>query len=268
MNLRNLTIFALALGCLALSAPAFAEDSKSQPSNGTLLGSELADFNSKIYYKNKFELSFDAGGLPFNTALIFDPLMGDKFARQPGTVDYTLVPLIFSLRWHLYDPCGPSFLRGNTDLTFSGSYNVITQGPESQYAAFLTGARYNFVQPNWRIAPYLELRGGLGFTDAKQPEEKRHHQPRVGQGQDFTFTFIMGGGMRYNFNPRYSVSAGIAYMHISNLYLSEPKYYNHGINVFGPNFGVNVALPPRPSLRATLHAIADGFRIPLGHTSN
>jgi lipid A 3-O-deacylase len=265
MNLRNLTIFTLALGCLTLSAPAFAEDSKSQPSNGTLLGSELADFNSKIYYKNKLELSFDAGGLPFNTPLIFDPLTGDKFARQRGTVDYTLVPLIFALRWHLYDISGRWFLRGNTDLTFGGSYTVITQGPESRYAAFITGARYNFVQPNWRIVPYLETRGGLGFTDAKQPQEKAAHELQVGQGQDFTFTFIIGGGVRYNFNPRYSVSAGIAYMHISNLYLSEPKYYNHGINVFGPNFGVNVALP---SLRATLHAIADGVRIPLGETSN
>jgi len=49
----------------------------------------------------------------------------------------------------------------------------------------------------------------------------------------------MGGGFRYNFNPRYSVSLGVAYMHISNLYLSLPVE-NVGINVFGPTFGVNI----------------------------
>ncbi len=64
----------------------------------------------------------------------------------------------------------------------------------------------------------------------------------IGQGQDFTFTFAIGSGVRYNFNPRYSISMGAAFMHISNAYLSEPKYYNHGVNVVGPTFGFNFAL--------------------------
>jgi len=242
MKIQNRAIFTLALACLTLAAPCFAQDSKSRLSNGSVATSEVPDFNSKIYYKNNLEFSFDAGWLPYNIPLIFDPLMGDKFARQSGTVDYSLVPLILTLRWHLYDACGPWFLRGNTDFTIGGGYTAITKGPESRYVPVITGARYNFVQPNWRIVPYLEVRGGMGFTDAKQPEEVKHHQPAVGQGQDFTFTFIMGGGARYNFNPRYSMSLGISYMHISNLYLSEPKYYNHGINVVGPNFGFNVGL--------------------------
>jgi long-subunit fatty acid transport protein len=52
----------------------------------------------------------------------------------------------------------------------------------------------------------------------------------------------MGAGARYNFNPRYSISAGISYMHISNGYLSEPKYVNYGINVYGPIAGINIRL--------------------------
>jgi Lipid A 3-O-deacylase (PagL) len=242
MKLPSARIFALTLACLTLCAPSFAQDSDRQPSSATSLDSEPSDFNTEIYYKNKLEFSFDTGWLGYNIPLLFDPLMGDKFARVPGTVNYTLVPLNFSLRWQLYDINGRSFLRGNTDLTFTGSYTAITQGPESRYAAFITGVRYNFVQPNWRVVPYLEGRAGFGFTDARQPEELAARQPLVGQGQDFTFTFIMGSGLRYNFNPRYSISAGIAYMHISNFGLSEPKYYNHGVNVVGPNVGVNVAL--------------------------
>jgi hypothetical protein len=52
----------------------------------------------------------------------------------------------------------------------------------------------------------------------------------------------MGSGVRYNFNPRYSISAGLNWMHISNLYLSEPKFANYGINVYGPMFGIDVRL--------------------------
>lgn len=99
------------------------------------------------------------------------------------------------------------------------------------------GVRRNFVQPNWRVVPYAEARGGLGYTDAKGPDGVPW-----AQGQDFTFNFILGGGVRYNFNPRYSISTGIAYMHVSNAYLSQPRFTDYGMNVYGPTVGVNIGL--------------------------
>ena len=231
MSIRTLAVFTLSLACLGLATPSFAQELTIQPSEDAPATSEPADFNRDIYYKNKLEFGFDAGFLNNNVPFIFNPLMGDSWDRVP--LDYTLVPLTLSLRWHLDDLGGPWILRGNTDVTFSGNYTVIPQGPESYYASYMMGARYNFVQPNWRIAPYLEARVGCGFTDAKGPKGVLY-----AQGEDFTFTFSMGGGLRYNFDPRYSVSAGITYMHISNLYLS--RAYNYGINVFGPTVGVNV----------------------------
>lgn len=231
MNIRTLAGITLSLACLALSSPAFAQETTSQPSAGALVSSEPADFNRQIYYKNKLEFALDAGYFPYNTKFIFDFFEGANWPRVP--LDYTLVPLTLSLRWHLDDIGGPSILRGNTDVTFSGNYTVIPQGPESYYVSYMMGARYNFVQPNWRISPYIEGRVGAGFTDAKGPAGVQY-----AQGEDFTFTFSMGGGLRYNFNPRYSVSAGMTYMHISNLYMS--KAYNWGINVYGPTVGVNI----------------------------
>jgi long-subunit fatty acid transport protein len=53
-----------------------------------------------------------------------------------------------------------------------------------------------------------------------------------------TFTLMVGSGARYNFSPRYSVSAGVTYMHVSNFYLSEPRYEDFGINVYGPMVGI------------------------------
>jgi Lipid A 3-O-deacylase (PagL) len=234
-EIRNALFLILVLASLIQPATSIAQDSKSECWDEALLKSEPVDFNKKIYFKHKLEFALDAGWLPNNIPFIFDPLMGEKWARVP--LDYTLVPFIPSLRWHWGNVAGPSFIRGNTDLTFSLSYTDIPRGPEHLYTAFMFGVRRNFVQPNWRIVPYVEARGGVGYTDAKGPEGVLY-----AQGEDLTFNLIMAGGARYNFNSRYSLSAGIAYMHVSNAYLSQPKVYDYGINVFGPTLGITVGL--------------------------
>jgi hypothetical protein len=235
MSIRNLMLFALMLACLTLPALSIGQDSKSQPSDKILRDSKSADFNRNIYYKNKLEFSLETGWLPINIPFVFDFLVSDQYYRNP--LNYTLVPIFASLRWHLGDVGGPWILRGNTDLTFSPSFTVIPRGPETRYAAFNIGVRRNFVHPNWRIVPYVEARGGLGFIDAKGPKGVRY-----AQGQDFTFTLMLGSGVRYNFNSRYSISAGVSYMHVSNAYLSQPKVEDYGINVYGPWVGFNMRL--------------------------
>lgn len=241
MARRNRILCFLALVLLAKPAVSVGQDSSAgqdpkdeQPSE-VLRNLTPADFNRKIYFKHKLEFSLDTGWLPNNIPFIFDPFIGDKWGTNP--VDYTLVPFIFSLRWHWGNVAGPSFIRGNTDLTFSLSYTDIPRGPEHQYDAFMFGVRRNFVQPNWRVVPYAEARGGVGYTDAKGPEGVQY-----AQGQDLTFNLILAGGIRYNFTPRYSISSGIAYMHVSNAYLSQPQVPDDGINVFGPTMGLNIGL--------------------------
>ena len=54
--------------------------------------------------------------------------------------------------------------------------------------------------------------------------------------------FYYGSGARYNFNSRYAISVGLNYMNVSNLYLSEPRFYNYRINVYGPMVGLDVRL--------------------------
>ena len=202
-----------------------------------------ADFNQTIYYKNKFEFGLDVGYLPINIPFVFDVFLGDGYTMTP--LKYTLVPIFASVRWHVDNVGGWSFLRGNWDLSFTASVTAIPRGPETRYFSYIMGIRRNFVQRNWRIAPYFDGRLGLGNIDAKEP---------LGviwsQGQDFTFTINMGSGVRYNFNPRYSISAGLNWMHISNLYLSEPAFPNYGINVYGPMFGIDVSIG-KPRHQAT-----------------
>lgn len=197
--------------------------------------SRLPDFNRNIYYRNKLEFSLETGWLPNNIPFVFDFLVGSKYSTWP--LHYTLVPNIASLRWQIDNIWGRSVFRGNTDMSFSGSYTAIPRGAETRYFAFDYGIRRNFVQPRWHIAPYVEGRGGIGNINAKEP-----HGIPYAQGQNMTFTLMVGSGARYNLSPRYSVAAGMTYMHVSNFYLSEPRYEDFGINVYGSLVGLYMRL--------------------------
>jgi hypothetical protein len=234
MSVRKLILLAVMLGCLAQAAKSIAQDPTSQPSQETLRVPK-PDFNKEIYYKNRLDFSFESGWLPVNIPFVFDFLLGDGYNMTP--LKYTLVPNIASLRWQLDSVRGPWILRGNWDLSFSGALVVIPRGPETHYGAYIMGIRRNFVRPHWRIAPYVDGRLGLGDINAKEPLGVQ-----FAQGQDFTFTMNLGAGARYNFSRRGSISAGMNWMHISNLYLSEPKYLNYGINVYGPMAGIYIRL--------------------------
>lgn len=191
--------------------------------------------NNDVYYRNKLEFSQEVGVLPVNIPFVFDVFIGAPYDQKP--LHYTLAPIFPSLRWHMGKLNGPGILRGNTDLTATLSFTWVARGPESKYGAFDLGFRRNFVHDDWRAAPYFEARAGAGYIDAQGP-----YGVRYGQGQNFTFTLMMGSGVRYNFNPKYSVAVGCSYMHVSNAYLSLPKYDDNGINVYGPMVGFNVRL--------------------------
>ena len=197
------------------------------------------DFNQNIYFRNKLEFALDGGWLPINVPFPFDVFEGDAYDLYP--LRYTLVPIVVSLRWHLSDIWGPPVLRGNWDMTFSLSATAIPRGAETHYYSYDMGIRRNFIPHRWHAAPYWDIRLGMGETNAKGPEGVHY-----AQGQDFTFTANMGAGARYNFNPRYTISAGLNYMHISNAGLSEPKVPNYGINVYGPMFGLDIMVHGRP----------------------
>jgi hypothetical protein len=199
------------------------------------------DRNLDIYYRNRREFSLDVGWHPVNIPFVYDFAVGDTYDMTP--LKYTLVPIVASLRWHVTNVGWRSIFRGNMDFTFSGSITAIPRGPETHYYSFDFGIRRNFVYRNWKAVPFFEQRGGAGIINAKEP---------LGviwaQGQNLTFTYNMGAGVRYNLDSKYSFSAGMNYMHISNGYLSQPAFYNYGINVYGPMFGFDIRLgKPRHS---------------------
>jgi hypothetical protein len=211
-------------------------DEGSRPISGIVVRTPRpVDSDHNFFYKNKLEFSLEGGWLPINIPFVFDVFLGDGYTMTD--LKYTLAPIIASVRWQVGDVKGPLILRGNWDLEASGAAVVIPRGPETRYLAFILGFRRNFVPRRGRFAPYFDGRLGMGEINAKEPLGILY-----AQGQNFTFTMNMGSGVRYNFSPRYAIWSGLNWMHISNLYLSQPQFANYGINVYGPMFGIDVRL--------------------------
>lgn len=203
------------------------------------------DRNRSIYHKNKLEVSFESGYLPIGIPFVFDFLLGDRMMDPPRP--YTLVPNILSLRWQMNNPSGPFIFRGNWESFFSASATIIPRGPETRYFAYNMGIRRYFVQRNFPVVPYMEGRLGVGNIDAGEPRGIP-----ISQGQNMTFTLMIGSGFRVNVTQQLALWGGVTYMHVSNLYLSEPRYPNYGINVLGPLFGIDMTLSRRRRHRGEL----------------
>lgn len=148
---------------------------------------------------------------------------------QPNQA-YTIVPVSLTASLKLDDVSLDNFLggwlRGYSEFFFSGDYDVIVRGPESHYEGLMFGPRYNFVQPGWKIVPFVEGGVGGGFADS--------NPAKGGLGQDFNFSFETAAGIKYNIDCDWYVRLEVEYQHISNAGLSEPQFPNHPIDSLGP----------------------------------
>ncbi|MCE0522722.1 MAG: acyloxyacyl hydrolase [Methylacidiphilales bacterium] len=148
----------------------------------------------------------------------------------PPVKPYELVPINLTASLKLDEVGLDNFLggwlRGYSEFYFSGEYQQIVYGPENHFEGLMVGPRYNFVQPGWKIIPYIEGGVGFGFADA----DPMHG----GLGQDFNFTFDTAAGIRYNFNGDFFMRLAVVYQHISNAGMSEPVNPNNPIDELGP----------------------------------
>jgi len=143
---------------------------------------------------------------------------------------YTIIPIDLTASLKLDDVGLDNFiggwLRGNSEFFFRGTYNDIVHGPENHYEGIMVGPRYNFVQPGWKIVPFVEGGVGFGFADSK---------PQLGGlGEDFNFSFEAAAGAKYDICDDFYVRLTCEYQHISNAGLSEPVNQNHPIDALGP----------------------------------
>ncbi|MDY7035347.1 MAG: acyloxyacyl hydrolase, partial [Thermodesulfobacteriota bacterium] len=134
------------------------------------------------------------------------------------------------LGWMLNSPPpSKSFLRGNVEAIFELSNSIIYKGSGNYIGGFSTLFRYNFIQPDGKLIPYIQAGAGVVYTDAY----KDRSQTAIGQAIEFTPQASLG--LHYLIRTNWSIEAEAMFHHISNADLDER---NHGINAFGGFMGL------------------------------
>lgn len=137
-----------------------------------------------------------------------------------------------SLGWMLTSPCaglGQEWLRGNWEALANIFGAGVIKGPSGFMVGGRGQLRYNFVQPDTRWIPFVQIgAGGLGDDIYK------HRDQRV-VGSGFEFTLTADFGLRYMITPRFAAIIMADFEHVSN---AGTASRNLGINAVGGMAGI------------------------------
>lgn len=146
----------------------------------------------------------------------------------PSIPEYNYVLTNLRAGWMLNTPEGDSPLRGCWEAIgeLSGA------GVMRTFGNFMFGPtvliRYNFVQPDWVVVPYLQGGGGIVYNDGYEDANQR------ALGQAFEFTPQASAGARFLVAKDWSIDAEVMFHHISNACIANR---NLGVNAVGGMIG-------------------------------
>jgi lipid A 3-O-deacylase len=134
------------------------------------------------------------------------------------------------LGWMLGTP-GPQKdpLRGNWEGLVEISNSIIFKGFGNYIGGITALLRYNFVQPDWKVIPYIQGGAGIVYNDAYKDET----QQAIGQAIEFTPQFSLG--FHYLITRKWALDGEGMFHHISNAGMSKR---NRSINALGGFLGV------------------------------
>jgi len=150
-----------------------------------------------------------------------------------GTKDTGIWNLGLRYGWVLTEAHGPGILKGRFEYALDAIPTfLVFQPANTAYGVGLDplGLKWNF-SSHGRISPYLELTGGVLFTN--------HDTPTGTNSVNFMSNLALG---THVLGPRYNWSVEARYMHISNAGLATP---NPGINTVQVRIGIGRFFPPK-----------------------
>jgi len=169
---------------------------------------------------------FQQGGHEFDLSASFlhSPIFVSK---NSPTFNYARQDLSFG--WMLSSPGAPGFFRGNWEVLLNVFGSEVTKGAGNFLAGGRLLCRYNFVQPDSRWVPFIQIgAGGLG-DDVYRDRTQR----LVGSG--FEFTLVGNIGLRYFITPHCAIFGMADFEHISN---ANTASRNRGVNAGGGSLGI------------------------------
>ena len=172
------------------------------------------DLIDSFFQHGRYEAGVASGAM-------FSPIGADK--GRP-ILNYTLSGLQFG--WMLTDANQSYWLPGNLEVLGEAIGGTVFKGRGSYLAGGTLWLRYNFVEPNWRLVPYVQAGAGAEGTDFDQ---------RL-VGEKFNFNLNVGVGARYFVRQNLSINVECLYQHLSNAKLSHTDL---GVNAVGPMIGLS-----------------------------
>jgi len=206
---------------IAMTAPVQAEELLQKLSDQSARKSDI-----DLYRRGQWEFSLEATYTFHNGPNPFGSLVQGRI-QDPNPLHYEFVTHMIAARYRLTNAGGPWFLRGSLEASATLVGSAIVSGPESYFAGFALGLRYDFVQRGARVVPFIEIRGGPGRTDAQDAENT--------QQQNLVFTFLLSAGLRYDYSSRSSITLSAIDQHLSDFYLKLPNY---SVDSYGASVGV------------------------------
>ncbi len=166
---------------------------------------------------DRITFQFVSGGL-------FSPI-----GLGPHDDTFNYLPQNARVGWMLSspDPEGGVF-AGNWEFILELSTSPIIEGPGNILFGPSILFRYNFVQPGWKVVPYLQAGSGFVYTDAHEDKSQR----AIGGPIEFTPQGSLG--MKFLVDRNWSIDVEAMYHHISNAGLEDR---NLGINSVGGLIG-------------------------------
>jgi len=152
------------------------------------------------------------------------------FVDREGTHRPSVDLAVDSLRLGLMlnDPEGSGILAGNFEFLGEIFAGPIIRGPGTVTTGATLLIRYNFIQPQAVLIPYVQIGAGGVYTDIGEKESGG----LISLPVEFNLQGVLG--TRFMLNDRWSVVLEAGYRHISNAEIKKP---NFGINSVGGNLG-------------------------------
>jgi lipid A 3-O-deacylase len=214
MNLRHATAGFLATLLLAFTSAHAGHITAEPEGKKTIYSDEFP------YIKGAHEIEVNVGG--------FGSIATTGSASRPD-VGYAIGEL--RAGFMLSDPAGPGILRGNWEFVVELFGGGIFDGPGSYVLGADIFLRYNFVQPDAKLVPYIMIGGGGVYSDAADDDPIQRNI-----GSDLSFNLMAEIGVRYHLNRNFAIKTALEYRHISN---ADTASRNQGLNSLGGTLGAS-----------------------------
>lgn len=127
--------------------------------------------------------------------------------------------------WMLTDPAGTGCLRGNWEFMVGLFGGPVFEGPGSYHVGADLVLRYNFVQPDATVVPFLQISAGGDYSDVARDDKVQDYL-----GTDWNFALGSSLGVRWMLSDRCALTTAFEYRHFSNAGSSDR---NRGYNGLG-----------------------------------